>query len=63
MQEFARRFREQNGSIICRDLLSGTAVRQGSDPEARTAAYYQKRPCPALVRQAAEILDSMLCLS
>ena len=63
VQEFARRFREQNGSIICRDLLSGTAVRQGNDPEARTAAYYQKRPCPALVRQAAEILDSMLCLS
>ncbi len=47
-------------SIICRDLLSGTAVRQGNDPEARTAAYYQKRPCPALVRQAAEILDEML---
>ena len=60
VQEFARRFREQNGSIICRDLLSGTAVRQGSDPEARTAAYYKKRPCPALVRQAAEILDEML---
>ena len=60
VQEFARRFREQNGSIICRDLLSGTAVRQGNDPEARTAAYYQKRPCPALVRQAAEILDEML---
>ncbi|MEE0954017.1 MAG: C-GCAxxG-C-C family protein, partial [Ruminococcus sp.] len=60
VQEFARRFREKNGSIICRDLLSGTAVRQGNDPEARTAAYYKKRPCPALVRQAAEILDEML---
>jgi len=60
VQEFARRFREQNGSIICRELLSGTAVRQGRDPEERTNAYYQKRPCPALVRQAAEILDEML---
>ena len=60
VQEFARRFREQNGSIICRDLLSGTAAQQGRDPEARTPEYYKKRPCPALVRQAAEILDEML---
>ena len=60
IQQLAKAFQEQNGSIICRDLLSGTAVRQGNDPEARTAAYYQKRPCPALVRQAAEILDEML---
>lgn len=60
IQAFARRFREQNGSIVCRDLLSGAAVRPGSDPEARTAEYYKKRPCPALVRQAAEILEEFL---
>ena len=60
VQEFARRFREKNGSIICRELLSGVSVQQGSDPEARTAEYYKKRPCPELVRQAAEILDEML---
>ncbi len=60
VQEFAGRFKEQNGSIICRDLLSGTAAVQGSDPEARTPGYYRKRPCPELVRQAAEILDDML---
>ena len=62
VQEFARRFREKNGSIICRDLLSGVQTVEGSDPEQRTEAYYKKRPCPALCRCAAEILDDMLSL-
>ena len=60
VQEFARRFREKNGSIICRELLSGVQTVGGSDPEQRTEAYYKKRPCPALCRCAAEILDEML---
>ncbi len=60
VQEFARRFKEQNGSIVCRELLSGVQTLQGKDPEARTPEYYQKRPCPRLCRCAAEILDRML---
>ena len=60
VQEFARSFREENGSIICRELLSGVQTVGGSDPEQRTEAYYKKRPCPALCRCAAEILDEML---
>ena len=59
VQEFAARFREENGSIICRELLGGAAG-HGPDPEKRSESYYRKRPCPALVRQAAEILDSLL---
>ena len=59
VQEFAGRFREQNGSIICRELLRGAGT-PGSDPEKRSAAYYQKRPCPLLVEQAAQILDDLL---
>lgn len=62
VQEFARRFREKNGSIICRELLGGVETVEGSDPEQRTEAYYKKRPCPALCRCAAEILDEMLLL-
>ena len=60
VQEFARRFKEQNGSIICRELLSGTGSVEGNTPEKRTQEYYKKRPCPELVRQAAEILDGMI---
>ncbi len=60
VQEFARRFKEENGSIICRELLQGVRVEPGKDPEARTPAYYAKRPCPDLVWQSAAILDEML---
>lgn len=60
VREFAERFTEHNGSIICRELLSGVQTAEGGDPEARTDAYYQKRPCAALCRCAAEILQTML---
>ena len=60
VQEFARRFREQNGSIVCRELLSGVEATSGGDPEARTPEYYRKRPCPNLAWHAARILDEML---
>ena len=60
VQEFARRFKEKNGSIVCRELLAVVGASQGGDPEQRTEAYYKKRPCPELVRIAAEILDHMI---
>lgn len=60
VQAFARRFREENGSIICRELLRGVDVVPGSDPEPRTPEYYKKRPCPELAACAARILDEML---
>ena len=60
VQDFCARFKEQNGSIICRELLSGTEVKAGRDPEARTREYYKKRPCPQIVRNAADILEEML---
>ena len=60
VQEFAGRFREKNGSIICRELLQGVDVTPGGNPEERTTAYYAKRPCPQLVWQAAALLDEML---
>ena len=57
VRALASRFREENGSIICRELLGEQAV-VGGTPEARTAAYYQKRPCVEYVRCAAAILDA-----
>lgn len=62
IQEFVRRFREENGSIICRELLQPLNESAGGAPEPRTAAYYQKRPCPAIVRCAADITAQMLGL-
>ena len=75
-QELARRFREKNGSIICRELLglvpmgtsealmkSGKAdEHKASEPvsEARTEEYYKKRPCAELCGVAAEIFARWL---
>lgn len=60
VQEFARRFREKNGTIICRELLSGVRTKPGNDPEARTPEYYASRPCLRHVGEAAEIVDELV---
>ena len=60
VQEFARRFREINGTIICRELLSGVRTKPGIDPEARTPEYYENRPCLRHVGEAAQILEDLL---
>jgi len=60
VQEYARRFRERNESIVCRELLKNVPVTPGGVPEARTPEFYQRRPCLRLVGQASEILDEML---
>ena len=60
VQEFARRFREKNGSIVCRELLRGVDATPGGEPERRTPEYYKKRPCPDLAACAAGILAEML---
>lgn len=60
IQELAGRFRAENGSIICRELL-GLARPEGiPQAEARTPEYYKKRPCPELVALAAQILEEWL---
>ena len=61
VQELARRFAEKNGSINCGELLSGAHVKVDTspEPEARTAEYYKRRPCPDLVYDAAEILEQI----
>ena len=58
-QALANRFREENGSIICRELLGldRQSGQMSHVPEERTEKYYKKRPCVELVRCAAEILE------
>lgn len=59
-QELARRFREKNGTIVCRELLRGVAADSSPNAEARTDEYYKKRPCAELCACAAEILEGYL---
>lgn len=56
VQSLAEKFAEENGSIICRELL-GLSEKQSPVPEKRTAEYYKKRPCATLCKIAADILS------
>ncbi len=60
VQELARRFKEENGSIICRELLSLPPGPQDPTPQERTPQYYRLRPCPDKVASAARILAQYL---
>ncbi len=62
IQELAEKFRVENGSIICRELLGEESGRLSHIPSERTAAYYKKRPCAELVYVAAAILEKELNL-
>ncbi len=61
VQEVAKKFEAQNGSIICRVLLElDKNKRLTPTPDARTAEYYKKRPCSELCKMAADILDDFI---
>ena len=49
------------GTLLCRELLGLEGTGKDSFiPSDRTEAYYQSRPCKALVGLAAAILDAYL---
>ena len=58
VQSLAEQFRQQNGSIICRELLNNPP--SDPHPSTRTAEYYRQRPCAGMVFAAAEILDAYI---
>lgn len=60
IQELARRFENENGSIICKELLGLTQKKSEPTPDDRTKEYYQKRPCAELVQLAADIVDEYM---
>ncbi|MBR4949852.1 MAG: C_GCAxxG_C_C family protein [Clostridia bacterium] len=59
-QNLAEKFKEENGDIICRNLLSLPEGKDSPIPEKRTEKYYKKRPCKELVESAAGILEEYL---
>ena len=58
VQDMAKDFREENGSIICRDLLANPA--SDPNPTPRTAEFYKKRPCQRMVESAARIMEEFI---
>ena len=59
IQELARRFKERNTSIICREILGARATTNPT-PDERTPEYYKTRPCARMCGDAAEILEAFL---
>ena len=62
IQELAKKFIAENGSIVCRELLGLAPKKSSLDldspvPEKRTDEYYKKRPCAELVAMAASFLE------
>ena len=73
IQKLCANFREENGSIICRELLEGHIIKTGGqgeqadamrssdpNPTPRSAEYYKKRPCGELVESAVRHLEAFL---
>ncbi|MEG0961692.1 MAG: C-GCAxxG-C-C family protein [Lachnospiraceae bacterium] len=60
IQELAKKFEQENGSIVCRELLGLTQKRDTPRPEERTKEYYKKRPCQELVRMAAAMMEGYM---
>jgi len=58
VQQLAGRFREECGSIICREILKNPP--SDPNPTPRTAEFYAKRPCARMVMTAARILDEYI---
>lgn len=55
VQHLAGQFREQVGSIVCREILKNPPSDPAPTP--RTEEFYKLRPCARMVYLAAEIMD------
>ena len=63
IQNLAKEFKKENGSIICRDLLG---LEDGADspiPSKRTEQYYQDRPCEEFIASACRIIDKITAMT
>ena len=58
VQNLANKFKEETGSIICRELLKNPP--SDPNPTPRTAEFYKQRPCTRMVMVAAKILDAYI---
>ena len=63
VQELLARFKEQNGSVVCAELLGLKGYEKAPSSYVaaeRTAEYYKTRPCAAKVECAARIFAEYL---
>ena len=58
VQELAGKFRDEVGSIICREILKNPP--SDPTPTPRTEQYYQDRPCAHMVVTAVRIMEEYI---
>ncbi len=59
VNEFARRFRERNGTVLCKELL-GHDLGTKETRESTAVQNLIVTRCPGFVRDAGEILEAIL---
>lgn len=60
IQEMAKEFQNEFGSIVCRELLNLRSKHDNPQPSERTKEYYKSRSCADFVAYAAEIAEKKL---
>jgi hypothetical protein len=63
VQDLLAKSKEENGSLICAEILGINGYEKAPDSyvaSARTAEYYKSRPCAAKVESAAKIFAEYL---
>jgi hypothetical protein len=58
VQALAGKFRENCGSIVCREILKNPPT--DPTPSPRTAEYYRVRPCARMVLVAGQLMDEFI---
>ena len=58
VQALANQFKEEVGSIICRDILKNPP--SDPNPTPRTEQFYKDRPCARMVATAARIMEEFI---
>ena len=58
VQALAEKFRKENGSIICQEILNNPP--SDPNPSPRTAEYYRVRPCARMVYTAAQLMEEFI---
>ena len=58
VQQLAGSFRQQVGTILCREILDNPPA--DPNPSPRTAAYYAQRPCARMVMIASQLTEDFI---
>lgn len=60
VRRMSGKFKEKEGTIICRELLGIEGMEESARPTVRTAEFYTTRPCARLIAEAAGIIEEVL---